>query len=132
MSANELNSPMILIHPPLAVIGYAFTIILAASLFLANRSNQKIVKIMGWAAWLFAFLGLVTGMIWAQIAWGSYWSWDPKETLTLMFFLSSSAMQVALSEKKLKLARGISLLSCFLFIATLSSSFLTVGLHSFL
>ncbi len=132
MMVNELDSPMILIHPPLAVIGYAFTIILAISLFVANRPDRKIVKLASWAAWFFAFLGLVTGMIWAQIAWGSYWSWDPKETLTLMFFLSLSTIQLALSEKKMKLARGISLLSCALFIATLSSSFLTVGLHSFL
>jgi len=25
-------------------------------------------------------LGIITGSIWASYAWGSYWSWDPKET----------------------------------------------------
>ena len=123
---------MILIHPPLAIIGYGFTVVFAVSLFIANRSDRKIVKFAGWAAWLFAFLGLVTGMIWAQLAWGSYWSWDPKETLTLIFFLSVSASQLALFEKRLNLSRGMSLLSCILFVATLSSSFITTGLHSFL
>ena len=27
---------------------------------------------------------IVLGAIWADIAWGSYWSWDPKETAALV------------------------------------------------
>lgn len=33
---------------------------------------------------LFTLGGLVFGMIWAYKAWGSYWSWDPKETWSLI------------------------------------------------
>jgi ABC-type transport system involved in cytochrome c biogenesis permease subunit len=33
---------------------------------------------------LFTLGGLVFGMIWAQRAWGSYWSWDPKEVWSLI------------------------------------------------
>jgi cytochrome c-type biogenesis protein CcsB len=29
-------------------------------------------------------IGIVTGAIWAESAWGSYWSWDPKETWSLI------------------------------------------------
>jgi cytochrome c-type biogenesis protein CcsB len=29
-------------------------------------------------------IGIVTGAIWAEAAWGSYWSWDPKETWSLI------------------------------------------------
>lgn len=29
-------------------------------------------------------LGIITGSVWAQSAWGSYWSWDPKETWSLI------------------------------------------------
>jgi cytochrome c-type biogenesis protein CcsB len=29
-------------------------------------------------------IGIITGAIWAQTAWGSYWSWDPKETWSLI------------------------------------------------
>jgi cytochrome c-type biogenesis protein CcsB len=29
-------------------------------------------------------LTIVTGALWAQQAWGRYWSWDPKETATLI------------------------------------------------
>ena len=36
---------------------------------------------------IFALGGLVFGSIWAHYAWGSYWSWDPKETWALITFL---------------------------------------------
>lgn len=36
---------------------------------------------------LFTLGGLVFAMIWAQKAWGSYWSWDPKETWALISWL---------------------------------------------
>ena len=29
-------------------------------------------------------IGILTGAIWAETAWGSYWSWDPKETWSLI------------------------------------------------
>ena len=32
-------------------------------------------------------LGILTGAIWAHYAWGSYWSWDPKETWSLIVWL---------------------------------------------
>ena len=31
--------------------------------------------------------GIVTGSIWANSAWGTYWSWDPKETWSLITWL---------------------------------------------
>lgn len=35
----------------------------------------------------FLTLGIVTGSIWAQRAWGRYWGWDPKETASLVTWL---------------------------------------------
>lgn len=32
-------------------------------------------------------LGIVTGSIWAEVCWGTYWSWDPKETWSLVTWL---------------------------------------------
>jgi len=29
-------------------------------------------------------VGIITGAVWANYAWGSYWSWDPKETWSLI------------------------------------------------
>ena len=33
---------------------------------------------------LFLSLGIITGAVWANSAWGTYWSWDPKETWSLI------------------------------------------------
>ena len=36
---------------------------------------------------LFLTFTILTGAIWAEQAWGSYWSWDPKETWSLVTWL---------------------------------------------
>ncbi len=35
--------------------------------------------------------GIITGAMWANHAWGTYWSWDPKETAALMSWLFYAA-----------------------------------------
>ncbi len=44
-------------------------------------------------AWGFPFLavGIVSGAVWANYAWGGYWSWDPKETWALIVWLNYAA-----------------------------------------
>jgi len=41
---------------------------------------------------VFLSLGIITGSVWAHYAWGSYWSWDPKETWSLITWLIYAAM----------------------------------------
>jgi cytochrome c-type biogenesis protein CcsB len=41
---------------------------------------------------VFLTLGIVTGSVWAHYAWGSYWSWDPKETWSLVTWLIYALM----------------------------------------
>ncbi|BCO09365.1 c-type cytochrome biogenesis protein CcsB [Desulfolithobacter dissulfuricans] len=46
---------------------------------------------------LFGFLwlsaGIITGAVWANSAWGTYWSWDPKETWSLItWFIYAAAL----------------------------------------
>jgi len=36
-------------------------------------------------------IGIITGGLWANAAWGSYWSWDPKESMALVTWLSYAA-----------------------------------------
>lgn len=36
---------------------------------------------------VFLTIGIMTGSIWAHYAWGSYWSWDPKETWSLITWI---------------------------------------------
>jgi ABC-type transport system involved in cytochrome c biogenesis permease subunit len=122
---------MLYIHPPLSIIGYVFIFQFAFSLLQPKNFNKKIVKMFGIAAWVFTFLGLVTGMLWAQIAWGSYWSWDPKETMTLVLFLAVTVAEVAYFEKRPRLTKWLAFSSCAITIVTALISFILAGLHSF-
>lgn len=131
MSSHELNSLMIFIHPPLAIAGYVFVFLFTLALFLKRTRKKRRTRFLGLIAWFLTLLGLVTGMIWAEIAWGSYWSWDPKETLTLLLFTVISASLTFYYEEKLRLATGFSIASCILTIITALSSFILTGLHSF-
>ncbi|SNR58595.1 c-type cytochrome biogenesis protein CcsB [Desulfurobacterium atlanticum] len=36
---------------------------------------------------VFLTLGIILGAVWAKYAWGGYWSWDPKETWSLITWL---------------------------------------------
>ena len=36
-------------------------------------------------------MGIVTGAVWANACWGRYWSWDPKETWSLITWIVYSA-----------------------------------------
>lgn len=47
---------------------------------------------------LFLTMVLITGAIWAEQAWGSYWSWDPKETWALItWFIYSIYLHLRIS-----------------------------------
>ena len=131
MSSHELNSTMMFIHPPLAIAGQVFVFIFALALFLTRGKENRAARFLGLAAWLLTLLGLVTGMVWAQVAWGSYGSWDPKETLTLLLFVAVSASFMSYYEKRVRLATGLSVVSCILTVITALSSFIMAGLHSF-
>ena len=41
---------------------------------------------------IFLAMGIVTGSVWAHYAWGSYWSWDPKEIWSLITWLIYAIM----------------------------------------
>lgn len=40
----------------------------------------------------FLTLGIITGAFWASSVWGSYWTWDPKETWSLITWFAYAAM----------------------------------------
>nr|WP_210534585.1 c-type cytochrome biogenesis protein CcsB [Thermosulfurimonas marina] len=43
-------------------------------------------------------VGIITGAVWADQAWGSYWSWDPKETWSLItWFIYAAAIHARLT-----------------------------------
>ncbi len=122
---------MILVHPPLAIAGYILTFLFTIALFFNLNKPKRGIIFLGITEWLLTLLGLVSGMIWAQVAWGNYWSWDPKEISTLVLFVAVSAGFINYYEGNVKLARALSVLSCILVLITAMTSFVPSGLHSF-
>ncbi len=122
---------MLYIHPPLAITGFVLIFLFTILIFKKKNIEKRKTKLTGLTLWVVNFLGLLTGMIWAQLAWGSYWSWDPKETMTLALFLTISVGQAVYFEKKFTTAKWIAVLACVLTILTALSSFIIVGLHSY-
>jgi cytochrome c-type biogenesis protein CcsB len=87
---------------------------------------------------LFGFLwlsvGIITGSIWANSAWGTYWSWDPKETWSLITWLIYAALLHARNVQGWKGERvawlSIIGFGCVLF-TYFGVNFLMSGLHSY-
>jgi len=82
---------------------------------------------------LFLTIGIITGAVWANSAWGTYWSWDPKETWSLItWFIYATLLH-------LRMMRGwhgknIAWVSILGFMAVLFTYFgvnLLPGLHSY-
>lgn len=61
---------------------------LLPSLTLLDQLNYRLLTI----GFPLLTLGIITGSIWAEYAWGSYWSWDPKETWSLITWLVYAAL----------------------------------------
>ena len=106
------NTMWLSIHVTLATLSVALFIIGAALgvAFLLRDSAEKRNRIRGWLAGLpqadkletmtygihiFAFplwtFTLITGAIWAEVAWGRYWGWDPKEIWTFIIWVVYAA-----------------------------------------
>ena len=79
-------------------------------------------------------LGIITGAVWANYAWGTYWSWDPKETWSLIVWFVYAAFLHARITKGW-VGKRAAWLSIIGFIATvfcyLGVNLLLSGLHSY-
>jgi len=79
-------------------------------------------------------LGIVTGAAWANYAWGTYWSWDPKETWSLITWLIYAAFLHARFTAGWR-GKRTAILSVIGFAAVLFTyigvNFLLSGLHSY-
>ncbi|MBQ7774016.1 MAG: cytochrome c biogenesis protein CcsA [Bacteroidales bacterium] len=99
-----LQSPLLSIHVVIIMIAYsllAFTLmngIAAIVLHYTKRNHQAEVEylqvvsnIMLYPAVFMLATGIFAGAVWANISWGRYWGWDPKEVWALITLLVYSA-----------------------------------------
>ncbi|MEW6376072.1 MAG: c-type cytochrome biogenesis protein CcsB [Thermodesulfobacteriota bacterium] len=97
-----LRSDWLFYHVVTSFLGYAaFTISFGVSvLYLLKKMNwarnsllpdHRTLEDINYKALIVGFLlftiGIITGAIWANYAWGTYWSWDPKETWSLITWI---------------------------------------------
>lgn len=79
-------------------------------------------------------IGIIAGAVWANEAWGSYWSWDPKETWALITWFVYAAYLHARIVKGWSAAKS-SILGAVGFVTVwicyLGVNFLGQGLHSY-
>ncbi|GMA42313.1 c-type cytochrome biogenesis protein CcsB [Mobilicoccus caccae] len=98
------NNFLLTLHVATAVLAYggAAVSFAAAALYLIRPHvkwnglpSRDLLDEIGYRGALFTYpmltAMLVLGAIWADIAWGRYWSWDPKETASLVTWLIYSA-----------------------------------------
>ncbi len=143
-----LKSNWLIAHVITCFLGYAafgiafvvgiFYLLSGSNTFQKHLPEKAVLDNFMYKTILFGFfwltIGIVTGAIWADQAWGNYWSWDPKETWSLItWFIYAGAIHA-------RLIRGwqgkkIAWLSILGFIAVLFTyfgvNFLLSGLHSY-
>ncbi|OGS04686.1 MAG: c-type cytochrome biogenesis protein CcsB [Elusimicrobia bacterium RIFCSPLOWO2_12_FULL_59_9] len=94
-----LQSNWLLLHVATVMVGYGALSLafLAALVYLwrfkkGGAASQTdlldglLYRAISLGFW-FLTLGILTGAVWANSAWGTYWSWDPKETWSLVTWI---------------------------------------------
>ena len=95
-----LQSPWLSSHVSLIMISYSlFAFItlnaVVALILMARKKNEAqmqasletitvLSRLMLYPAVLLLAIGIFLGAIWANVSWGTYWSWDPKEVWALV------------------------------------------------
>ncbi len=143
-----LKSNWLLVHVITAFLGYAaFGLAFGAAILYLGQGLKKkspapalplLDRLIYRAAvigFIFLTIGILTGAVWAETAWGRYWSWDPKETASLITWFIYAALLHARLVQGWQ-GRPIAWLAVAGFGAVLFTylgvSFLLPGLHSYL
>jgi cytochrome c-type biogenesis protein CcsB len=107
--------------------------ILGSKLSLLESLDNLSYRIIGLGFPLLT-IGIISGAVWANEAWGSYWSWDPKETWALITWLVFAAYLHTRITKSWQ-GKGPAILASVGFIVVwicyLGVNFLGKGLHSY-
>ncbi len=94
------NSPLLTLHVFCAAVAYGAAVIsfgtaimylLAPKIRWHGWPKQDLLDEVGYKSVIVTFpmltIMIILGAVWANIAWGRYWSWDPKETAALVTWL---------------------------------------------
>ncbi|MDA7465946.1 heme lyase CcmF/NrfE family subunit [Candidatus Pelagibacter ubique] len=129
-----LQDPALAIHPPILYLGYVGTSIIFSSSLAAVTQNY-ITKEWGqhikkWVlvSWIFLTIGIMLGSIWAyyELGWGGFWFWDPVENVSLMPWLTLTALLhcIVVLERRASLTSWVVILSITTFTLSMCGTFL--------
>ena len=129
-----LQDPALAIHPPILYLGYVGTSIIFSSSLAAVTQNyvskQWGQHIKKWVlvSWIFLTIGIMLGSIWAyyELGWGGFWFWDPVENVSLMPWLTLTALLhcIVVLERRDKLTTWVVILSITTFTLSMCGTFL--------
>lgn len=134
-----LQSPWFIPHVVVYMISYAVLASAWLSSVIGLLSKKSMDKTIALAMQLvFIGLGLLTlgmlmGALWAKVAWGNYWSWDPKETwalLTWLFYLATIHLHHAYPKKQKLLLWLLGLSFIVLIITWLGIQYISPSMQS--
>nr|YP_010626490.1 cytochrome c heme attachment protein [Vesalea occidentalis]QFQ35553.1 cytochrome c heme attachment protein [Vesalea occidentalis]WBK17549.1 cytochrome c heme attachment protein [Vesalea occidentalis] len=83
---------------------------------------------------LFLTIGILSGAVWANEAWGSYWNWDPKETWAFITWIVFAIYLHTRTNQKLEGANSAIVASIgflIIWICYFGVNLLGIGLHSY-
>lgn len=136
-----LNSPLLSIHVSFMMMSYAFLAITffcgLAALVRPRQAEalQVVSRVFLYPAIVTLGIGIFLGAIWANVSWGSYWSWDPKETWALITFMLYAIALHTQSLPRLARPRAYHIYMVFCFLSILMTYFgvnyLLSGMHSY-
>jgi ABC-type transport system involved in cytochrome c biogenesis permease subunit len=134
-----LQSPLLSIHVMVIMISYTlFALILLNATTNLIKNNYELCNI-NYKLNIFALFlltaGIFIGAIWANVSWGRYWGWDPKEVWALITMLIYS---LPLHRASLKIFQNPRFLNWYYIFAFLSVvityfgvNFILGGMHSY-
>lgn len=84
-----LRSPLLPLHVSTIILAYLLllieTILCIVSLIAKRNLGRGLLL---YPAMALLSVGIFVGAIWANVSWGNYWSWDPKETWALITMMT--------------------------------------------
>lgn len=136
-----LSSPWLSLHVSVVMMGYsllAFTMLNGVMALVVRRQAEALMylsRLMLYPAVFMLGAGIFLGAVWANQSWGTYWSWDPKETWALITFMIYAVAFHVQSFPALQKPRLFHLFMVAAFATVLMTyfgvNFLLGGMHSY-
>jgi len=130
---------IIYVHVPAATMAISawFMMLVASVIWLVRRHHVSALAAKGAApvGTVFTVIALVTGAVWGQPMWGTYWAWDPRLTsflILFLFYLGYMALWAAIEDPDTAadLTAVLAVVgSAFAFLSRYAVNFWNQGLH---